>query len=49
MFYHSNFIGILSFDGGINNFGGALKESNIDFLYFLDKKYAPMFKKAKKI
>lgn len=48
MFYHNDFIGILSFDGGINNFGGALKKSHIDFLYFLDKKYASLFKKAKK-
>jgi len=48
MFSHGNFIGILSFDGGINNFGGALKKSNIDFLYFLDKKYASLYTKAKR-
>ncbi len=41
-------IGLLEFSGGINNFGGALKKSGIDFLYFVDKKYAGIFKKAKK-
>jgi len=49
MFFNNDFIGILSFDGGINNFGGVLKKSHIDFLYFLDKKYASLFKKAKYI
>jgi len=39
------FIGILDFSGGINNFGGALKKSGIDFLYFLDKNYASVVKK----
>jgi len=38
-------IGILDFSGGINNFGSALKKSGIDFLYFLDKKYASIVKK----
>ncbi|MCF6172612.1 MAG: methyl-accepting chemotaxis protein [Campylobacteraceae bacterium] len=49
MYDKGKFIGLLSFDGGINNFGGALKKSGIDFLYFLDKKYAPLFSKAKKV
>lgn len=49
MYDNGKFIGLLSFDGGINNFGGALKKSGIDFLYFLDKKYAPLDTKAKKI
>ncbi len=49
MYDNGKFIGLLSFDGGINNFGGALKKSKIDFLYFLDKKYAPLFSKAKRI
>ncbi|NOX16421.1 MAG: HAMP domain-containing protein [Epsilonproteobacteria bacterium] len=49
MYDKGKFIGLLSFGGGINNFGGALKKSGIDFLYFLDKKYAPLFVKAKKI
>ena len=43
------FLGLLDFSGGINNFGGALKKSGIDFLYFLDKEYAYLYKKAKKI
>jgi len=38
-------IGILDFSGGINNFGSALKKSDIDFLYFLDKNYASVVKK----
>ncbi len=45
----NSLIGILEFSGGINNFGGALKKSGIDFLYFVDKKYAGIFKKAKKL
>jgi len=42
------FLGILDFDGGVNNFAGALKKSGIDFLYFLDASHASMFTKAKK-
>ena len=38
-------IGILDFSGGINNFGSALKKSDIYFLYFLDKNYASVVKK----
>ncbi len=38
-------VGILDFSGGINNFGSALKKSNIDFLYFLDKNYVSVVKK----
>ncbi len=38
-------VGILDFDGGINNFGGNLKKSGIDFLYFLDKQHASIVKK----
>ncbi len=40
-------IAMLSFSGGINNFGKFLKILDIDFLYFLDEKYALMLKKAK--
>jgi len=39
------FVGILDFSGGINNFGGTLKESGIKFLYFLDKNYASVVSK----
>ena len=42
------FLGILDFDGGINNFASPLKKSGIDFLYFLDASHASMFTKAKK-
>ena len=38
-------IGILDFSGGINNFGSALKKSDVDFLYFLDKNYASLVTK----
>jgi methyl-accepting chemotaxis protein len=38
-------LGILDFSGGINNFGSALKKSDIDFLYFLDKNFASVVKK----
>ncbi len=37
-------IGILDFSGGINNFGSALKNSGVNFLYFLDKNYASVVK-----
>ncbi|WP_458700138.1 methyl-accepting chemotaxis protein [Sulfurospirillum sp. 1307] len=43
MFDGDKFIGMLDFSGGINNFGSALKKSNLDFLYFLDKKYSSIF------
>ena len=49
MYKSGKFIGLLSFNGGINNFGSALKKSGIDFLYFLDKKYASLYPKAKKV
>jgi methyl-accepting chemotaxis protein len=49
MYDNGKFLGLLSFDGGINNFGGALKKSGIDFLYFLDKKYASLHVNAKKV
>lgn len=42
------FLGILDFDGGINNFASPLKKSGVDFLYFLDASHASMFTKAKK-
>ncbi len=48
IFFEGKFIGILDFSGGINNFGGALKKNGTDFLYFLDKRYTSVFKKAKK-
>lgn len=40
-------IGLLDFDGGINNFASPLKKSGVDFLYFLDSSYAKLFQKAK--
>ena len=40
-------IALLDFSGGINNFGGVFKKNHIDFLYFLDKKYASIDKKIK--
>ncbi len=39
------FVGILDFSGGINNFGGVLKKSGVQFLYFLDKSYASVVSK----
>lgn len=33
-------VGLLNFEGGINNFGGEMKREEIDFLYFVDPKYA---------
>jgi len=42
------FVDILDFDGGINNFAGALKKGGIDFLYFLDSSHASIFANAKK-
>ena len=45
IFKDGSLIGIIDFSGGINNFGSALKKSGIDFLYFLDKKYASLVKK----
>lgn len=45
IFDDGQLLGILDFSGGINNFGGALKKSGIDFLYFLDKNYASLVKK----
>lgn len=45
--HEGEMVGILDFDGGINNFGGALKKSGIDFLYFLDKSYANLFNSSK--
>jgi methyl-accepting chemotaxis protein len=44
----NRFIGLLDFDGGINNFASPLKKSGVDFLYFLDSSYAKLFQKAKK-
>ncbi|NLC27854.1 MAG: HAMP domain-containing protein [Campylobacteraceae bacterium] len=41
-------IGLLDFDGGINNFTKSLSNSGISFLYFLDASYANLFPKAKK-
>ena len=38
-------IGIIDFSGGIDSCGGALKKSGIDYLYFLDGKYASIVKK----
>ncbi len=49
MFNKGKMVGILDFSGGINNFGGALKRSKIDFLYFLNKRFASIYKKAKKV
>lgn len=48
MFNGSDFIGLLSFSGGINNFGSALKKQGIDFLYFTNKDFVGMFKKKPK-
>jgi methyl-accepting chemotaxis protein len=47
IFDEEEFLGILDFDGGINNFAAPFKRNNIDFLYFLDKAYATQFTKAK--
>jgi len=44
IFDDGQLLGILDFSGGINNFGGVLKKSDIDFLYFLDKNYASLVK-----
>ncbi|MBE0497153.1 MAG: methyl-accepting chemotaxis protein, partial [Campylobacterales bacterium] len=41
-------IGVLDFDGGINNFAASLKNAGVEFLYFLDKAHAPLFANAKK-
>ncbi|MEA3522690.1 MAG: methyl-accepting chemotaxis protein [Campylobacterota bacterium] len=38
-------IGLLDFSGGINNFGSALKKSDIDFLYFLDGSFSSLVTK----
>ncbi len=47
VFSGSELIALLDFSGGINNFGGALKKNNMDFLYFLDKNFASIDKKIK--
>ncbi len=47
IFNDGNLIALLDFSGGINNFGGAFKKNGIDFLYFLDKKFASIDKKIK--
>ncbi len=49
MFDKGKMVGMLDFSGGINNFGKALKKSKIDFLYFLDKRFASVYKKAKRV
>ena len=38
-------IGIVDFSGGIDSCGGVLKKSGIDYLYFLDGRYASVVKK----
>ncbi|MFP4332879.1 MAG: methyl-accepting chemotaxis protein [Campylobacterales bacterium] len=48
MFEGNQFLGVLVFDGGINNFGSALKKADIDFLYFLDKSYKNILSSEKK-
>ncbi len=45
LFDGDRFLGLLDFDGGLNSFGSAVKKSGIDFLYFLDKRYASMVTK----
>ncbi|MCP3852742.1 MAG: methyl-accepting chemotaxis protein [Gammaproteobacteria bacterium] len=42
---NNKYVGILDFSGGINNFAGALKKSDVNFLYYLDKKYASIVTK----
>jgi len=42
------FLGLLDFDGGINNFAAPLKNAGIEFLYFLDKSHAGLFANAKR-
>lgn len=48
LFEGERFIGLLDFDGGINNFAAPLKNANVEFLYFLDKAHAPLYASAKK-
>lgn len=38
--YKNQIVGIVNFEGGLNSIKRDLKEKNIEFLYFLDKKYA---------
>ncbi|MDY0238568.1 MAG: methyl-accepting chemotaxis protein [Campylobacterales bacterium] len=49
IYEESEFLGILDFDGGINNFIKNLKKSDIDFLYFLTPELSKNYKKAKNI
>lgn len=42
---NGKFLGFVDFSGGLNNFAKELKKEYIYFLYFLDKKYAPIVKK----
>lgn len=49
MVKNGEIVGFLNFSGGINSFGSALKKEEIDFLYFLDKKYVKMVKKKGKL
>jgi len=45
LYKDGKFLGLLDFSGGINNFGSALKKSDIDFLYFLDGSFSSLIKK----
>ncbi|MEA2111604.1 MAG: methyl-accepting chemotaxis protein [Campylobacterota bacterium] len=40
----SQFLGLLDFSGGVNNFGGALKKQEMFFLYFLSSDFSSMVK-----